>query len=165
MDDHTKRPRRKRPNGRWTDPATPLQAARFDRRLNGLEVIKAIRSLCPGHSGEPCKIDVSKLSDYETGNRRPGLTHIEAFCRFYQRSPEDLGLIKWRDETPPPPNSDTTAQPGDRDPGRPQLVLIWAPDRLDAKTAATAAQLLNVLFEPTTDEDTPGDFPGDPTVG
>jgi hypothetical protein len=156
------RRRRKRPNGRWTDPATPLQAARFERRLNGLDVIKAIRVLCPGHGGEACKIDVAKLSDYETGNRRLGVTHIEAFCRFYQRSPEALGLINWRDE-PPPHDPDTTTQPRERDSGHTQLVFVWVRDRLDSATAATAAQLLNVLSQLTTNDDAPEDNPGDTT--
>jgi hypothetical protein len=92
------RRRRRRPQGRWSNPASPLQAARFDKRLSGKEVITAIRAICAGHADRPCKIDVAKLSDYETRNRRPGLTHIEAFCRYYQRSPEQLGLIHWRDE-------------------------------------------------------------------
>jgi hypothetical protein len=48
--------RRQRPNGRYTNPATPLQAARFERRLSGREVITEIRRICRGHGAEPCRI-------------------------------------------------------------------------------------------------------------
>lgn len=41
-------------------------------------------------------MDISKLSDWERGARRPCLRHIEALCEVYQRSAEDLGLIKWK---------------------------------------------------------------------
>jgi hypothetical protein len=68
-----RRPRRRRPNGRWSNPASPLQAARFERRKTGQEVVAAIRNLCPGHAGRPCRVDLSKLSDYVCHERLEGV--------------------------------------------------------------------------------------------
>jgi hypothetical protein len=66
--------RRRRPDGRWSNPATPLQAARFELRKSGKEVITAIRGICRGHTpGRPCRIDVSKLSDYVCHERLEGV--------------------------------------------------------------------------------------------
>jgi hypothetical protein len=67
------RRRRRRPNGRWTNPSSPLQAARFARRASGKEVVQAIRKLCPGHGHGPCRIDLSKLSDYVCHERLEGV--------------------------------------------------------------------------------------------
>jgi hypothetical protein len=180
MEEHTQptpRPRRRRPNGRWSNPATPLQAARFELRKSGLEIIHAIRRICPGHAGEPCRIDVSKLSDYETGNRRPGLDHIEAFARLYQKSPEALGLIHWRDEpTPEPePSPRVSAAPRPRDLDQDHLVqdhlvLEWL--RASAVTVATAVleslarSPVKITTPPNAQETAPDDSPeDDPPAG
>jgi transcriptional regulator with XRE-family HTH domain len=170
MDDHNRdnqptqprKPRRKRPNGRWSNPASPLQAARFARKLSGKEVVHRIRTICEGHSDRPCHIDVSKLSDYETNNRRPGIEHITAFCKFYQMSPEALGLIHWR-ETPPSVAETEAAQPNHESPAEPglqtesnggfdqeQLVLDWL---LRSATALTTVVVTAVA-----------DYPAKPSV-
>jgi hypothetical protein len=138
--------RRRRPAGRWTNPASPLQAARLARRESGKEVVAGIRKVCPGHGTEKCRIDQSKLSDYENNRRRPSTVHIEAFCRYYQMSAEDLGLITWRDQPVLQPNMATPTTPDpaydhdDRDPTLEQLVVGWLRDSVvDIATAVFRA--------------------------
>jgi tetratricopeptide (TPR) repeat protein len=91
--------RRRRPSsGRWENPVSPLQAARFERRWEQKEVCYRVRRHCPGHRpGEPCHIEPSKLSDYEHGKRTPSMKHLIALCRVYDKTPEELGLLKRRD--------------------------------------------------------------------
>jgi hypothetical protein len=144
--------RRRRPNGRWSNPASPLQAARFELRRSGKEVITAIRKICKGHTpGQPCRIDVSKLSDYETGNRRPGLEHIEAFCRYYQRYPEQLGLIAWRDEPEPSPSASSSTHNGSGTNGLhlaiPSGEVAGLPEHTVAGDASVDQLLVHLLSE------------------
>lgn len=91
--------RRRHPgSGRWENPVSPLQAARFEHRWEQKEVCYRVRQHCPGHRpGEPCHIEPSKLSDYEHGKRTPSMKHLIALCRVYGKTPAELGLLKHRD--------------------------------------------------------------------
>lgn len=77
-------------------PASLLQAARLSRGWSQQDVIDRIQMVCQGHGRGPCKIGVTKLSEFETNKRRPTLQHAEALCRVFRMGPEDLGLINWR---------------------------------------------------------------------
>lgn len=83
-------------SGKWEQPVSPLQRARYEHRWYQYEACLEIRKACPGHSGKPCRLEPSKLSDYENLKRTPSLVHIQALCEAYQRSAEALGLITWR---------------------------------------------------------------------
>lgn len=82
--------------GKRHDAVSELQRARHDYNLQQDDACLVIRDSCPGHSGNPCKLEASKLSEYENGRRTPSLIHVQAMCEAYQRSAEELGLIKWR---------------------------------------------------------------------
>lgn len=94
-------PRRRQRHGPWDRPASPLQAARFAHRWTAQEVADKVKRHCPGHGSEECKFEADKLGEYERGVRRPGMDHVTALCKVYQRSAEDLGLILWRDGSVP----------------------------------------------------------------
>lgn len=80
---------------RWERPVSLLQAARFAHRWDQWEVCRRIRAICPGHKPDiGCRIEPSKLSDYEHGKRFPGMKHVLALCKLYDRSPEQLGLLR-----------------------------------------------------------------------
>lgn len=89
-------PRHRRPRSRrWDNPVSPLQAARYERRWEQLEVCRRIHDLCPGHRpGMPCRIEPPKLSDWEHGRRLPNMAHVIILCRIYGRTPEELGLLE-----------------------------------------------------------------------
>jgi hypothetical protein len=92
---------------RRRQPRTPLQAARYRlSRDNTLEVVAAeVRRACAGHvkNGvrEPCGFSAQQLSKHENG-LKASREHIEALCRVYQRSAEELGLIVWERKAEPP---------------------------------------------------------------
>jgi transcriptional regulator with XRE-family HTH domain len=109
-------PRRRQRYGPWDRPASPLQAARFEHRWTAQEVADKVKLHCPGHGDEECKLEADKLGEYERGVRRPGLDHLIALCKVYQRSAEDLGLVVWRDGSAPADDPETPAD-GVREPG------------------------------------------------
>lgn len=164
-DNHGKPPRRdrrQRPNGRWTDPATPLQAARFELRKPASVVIRAIHAICEGHNGRPCRLDLSKISEYETGKRRPSIEHMTALCRYYQKSPEELGFITWRDVPADPTSSEppdtgagvAVAKPESESPSAPRAELGAMTDKQQAvmdwlvsSGATLAAAVLKALTD------------------
>lgn len=83
---------------KWEDPVSLLQAARFQRRWLQLEACREIRQVCPGHGrGKPCRIEPSKLSDYERGQRFPSMKHLLALCAVYDKSAAELGLVRRAD--------------------------------------------------------------------
>src|SRR5262245_38277620 len=97
--------------GPWDDPITPLQAARFAKRQTRQEIVDLVHQVCPGRGDGECKLDADKFGEYERGARRPGIEHVTAFCRVFEKSPEELGLIRWRNEpTPPRPPTNGTNQ-------------------------------------------------------
>lgn len=97
----------------------------------------------------------SKLSEYENRRARPGLQHIEVLCRVYQRSPEALGLITWRDTTPstptelPSPNFDAILAAAVADgPADEQLIdLLSEAISLSSAAAVACRELRSALQE------------------
>jgi hypothetical protein len=100
----------------------------------------------------------------ETRARRPGLEHIEAFCRYYERSPEELGLIQWRDT----PTSDRQValsdgqdstidrdETGD-DPNQEQLMLAWLRESAVGVATVVLRSLARCPIKLTGVNDSPG---------
>jgi Helix-turn-helix len=85
-------PRRRR-RTKWEDPISPLQAARFEKRWFQMDACRRLREICPGHGeGRPCRIEPSKLSDYERGKRWPSMKHVLALATLYGKTPAELSI-------------------------------------------------------------------------